>query len=378
MKQFIINFLRKIQLKTAKKLSKNEPTVLYPKHTIKRKPPFNHTGKGFEHEFEQEIWEMRLHELENVQVHIARGIVFEGRRVLLDSFIVPEHQKMYFNFYDYAFLQLKGKKLQLPAEETYIVANNVWAHGLFHWVLDALPRLYPLRERAKDLILLLPAHYEENDVKKGWTPFHKESLAPFGFKAIVEVEENQVAHVPRLLMTSHMAITGNYNVEIMHGMRQLYHDYFVHQYPKPLVNLGERIYVTRTKALWRKVKNDDAVMQIMKEHNFAIVNFEDYTFAEKLQIVFHARYFVGIFSSGQTMATFMQPNSFLLDFRLDDNANLAIYSLCDAMNVHYLYQIGKAVDLETDNVERDQQKWNMEVDIEQLKKNLALMFGTKQ
>lgn len=378
MKQFIIRLLQRIQLKGKAQFGKKKPTVLYPKHVIKRKPPFNYAGKGFEHEFEQEIWEMRLHELEYVSVYVSKGIVFKNRQALIDSFISPEYLKMHFNFHNYLSLKIKAKTLHLPEDEVYVVANNIWAHGLFHWVLDALPRLYPLREQAKELILLLPKHYENNDIKKGWTPFHKESLAPFGFKAILEVEENQIAKVPHLVMTSHMAMTGNYNLDILQGMRQMYHDYFVHQYKKPLVNLGERIYVTRTKALWRKVKNDAEVMQVMQENGFVIVNFEDYTFAEKVQIVFHARYFVGIFSSGQTMAAFMQPDSFLLDFRLEDNLNLAIYSLCDAVQVHYLYQVGKATDLQTDNVERDPQKWNMDVDIEQLKKNIALMFNAEE
>jgi capsular polysaccharide biosynthesis protein len=354
------------------------PTVLYPKQIVKRKPPFNYAGKGFAHEFEHETWEMRLHELENVQVYVSKGFVFRGMQVLIDSAITPTHLQIDFNFYHYLFLKLKGKRVRLSDNETYIIANNIWSHGLFHWVLDALPRLYPLRERAKDLILLLPAHYEANDVKKGWTPFHKESLAPFGFKDIIEVEENQVAQVPHLLMASHMTMTGNYNLDIMAGMRRMYHDYFVHQYAEPLVNLGERIYVTRTKALWRKVKNDEEVMRLMQEHGFTIVNFEDYTFAQKVQIVYHARYFVGIFSSGQTMAAFMQPDSFLLDFRLEDNLNLAIYSLCDAMQVNYLYQIGEVADSQTDDVERDPQKWNMMVDIDKLKQNLALMIGEGQ
>jgi hypothetical protein len=374
MKQFIINILKKIQLKGVTQLGKKTPTTLYSKHTVKRNPPMNYVGKGFEHEFEQEIWEMRLHELDNVEVNVSQGVVFKGRQVLLDSFISPLHKESFFNFYNYIFLKLKYKKIVLSGEETYIVANNIWAHGFFHWVLDAIPRLYPLREKAKDLVLLLPKHYEDNDVKKGWTPFHKQSLEPFGFKAILEVEENTVVKVPHLLLPSHTALTGNYNIEIMQGLRKMYHDYFVHHYPKPLVNLGEKIYVTRSKALWRKVKNDDKVIEFMQSQGFSIVNLEDYTFAEKVQIVYHARYFVGIFSSGQTMAAFMQPNSYLLDFRLEDNHNLAIYSLCDAVNVHYLYQISEVSDLATDNVERDPQKWNLVVDMDKLKDNLKLML----
>ncbi len=377
MKQLIINFLQRFQLKGKAHMGQKLPVVLYPAHTVHRKPPMNYQNDGFEHEFQQEIWEMRLHELENVRVYTSQGIIFKGRQVLIDSFISPEYQKTYFNFYHYLFLKLKGKKMPLPAEAQYVVANNVWCGGLFHWLLDALPRLYPLRERAKDLILLLPARYEAEDIKKGWTPFHKQSLEPFGFKAIIEMEEHEVAEVPKLLFPSHAALAGNYNVAIMQGLRKMYHDYFVHQYPNRLANLGERIYVTRQKALWRKVKNEAEVVEVMKAHGFVVVNFEDYTFAEKLQIAYHARYYVGIFSSGQTMTAFMQAGSYLLDLRLKDAQNLAIYSLCDAVEVHYLYQTGEVADVATTDTTIDHQKWNMIVDIEKLKKNLALMIEAK-
>ncbi len=375
MKKIIQKILEKIQFKGVHKLSKKTPKILHAKHTVHRKPPLNYTGNGFEHEFEQEIWEMRLHELENVKVHVKNGIVFKRWSVLLDSFLYPGHKKHNFNFYQYLFLKLKGKTLQLDTQETYLVAHNIWGQGLFHWVLDALPRIYAVKDLTPQLTLLLPKSYEANDIAKGWTPFHKESLAPFGFKNIIEIEDNTCAKVPKLILPSHVAITGNYNVAIMAGLRQLYHAYFVHNTSEKVLNLGEKIYITRTKALWRKVKNDTAVMELMKSLGFTIVNFEDYTFSEKVQIAYHARYFVGIFSSGQSIATFMQPNSYLLDFRLDDNHNLAIYSLCEAMQIHYLYQVSEVADSNTTDTVFNPQKWNMIVDVGKLKENLTLMLN---
>lgn len=375
MKAFLQKILHSIKLKAKKQLGKKPPKELYPAHVCTRKPPFNYNEADksfFAHEFTHDICATRLHELENASVHMNTGAVFVGRQVLEDSFVVPERIPEEFSFYHYLFLKLKGKKMTLPATEKYIIAHNSWAHGLFHWVLDSLPRLYAMREFTKDAVLLLPKSYQENDRSKGWTPFHVESLLPFQFKAIVEVEQDTCAKIPNLILVSHTAESGNYNVEIMRGLRNLYHDFFMPQVPKPITHLGDKIYITRHKALWRKVKNDDAVIPIMQSLGFSIVNLEDYTFAEKVQIAHQARCVVSIFSSGQTIVAFMQAGSFMLDLRPRDEHNLAIYALCDAVEVNYLYQFCEYVDLKEEYIAGAiaPQAFNLEVDTAILQQNL--------
>jgi hypothetical protein len=379
MKALLQKILHSIKLKSTKQFGKKPSKQLFATHVQVRNPPFNYHEVDkpfFAHEFSHEICATNLHEMQNVCVFMDTGAVFKGRQVLEDSFITPARIPEEFSFYHYLFLYFKGKKLTLPATERYVIAHNSWAHGFFHWVLDCLPRLYAMRDLTKGAVLLLPKSYEENDKSKGWTPFHTESLQPFQFKAIIEVEKNTCANVPNLTLASPTAESGNYNVEIMRGLRNLYHDFFVKQAPEPLTQLGDKIYITRHKAFWRKVKNDAQVIPIMQALGFAIVNLEDYTFAEKVQIAYQARFVVSIFSSGQTIAAFMQPNSFLLDLRPRDKHNLSIYALCDALEVNYLYQFCAYVDLKEGYIQGEvaPQAFNLEVDTEVLRQNLAQML----
>lgn len=380
-KQLVQALLNKVKLRVKQQMGKKEPTLLYPAHTVKRKPPFNYQESDkqyFAHEFSHDIRATYLHEMENVSVYTNTGVVFQGLTVLADSSVLHENVGEEFTFYHYIFTKLKGKKIQLSHDEKYVIANNSWAHGFFHWILDTLPRLYAIKDLTKDLIIILPKSYQENDIKKGWTPFHLESLLPFQFKAILEVEANVCTKVPHLIMPSHTAESGNYNVEIMQGLRKMYHDFFIRHYEKPVTQLGDKIYVTRKKALWRKVKNDDEVIPLMESYGFTIVNLEDYTFAQKVQIAYHARYVVGIFSSGQTIATFMQKDSFLLDLRPKDAHNLSIYSLCDALEVNYLYQFCEYVDVQEGDYVAGQvapQAFNLLIDTKKLQENIEKILS---
>jgi|GEM_PF-2650662 len=380
MKALLQKILYSIKLKAKKQLGKIPPKLLYPAHLQDRKPPFNYQEQDsdyFAHEFAQNICETRLHEIDNASVHANHGVVFKGFSVLLDSSVLSSQVHRHFNFYHYLFLQIKGKKIKLDTNERYLVATNMWAHGFFHWILDTLPRLYAVKDLTKDLIFILPKSYEENDIKKGWTPFYLESLLPFQFKAILEVEENALLSVPHLVVPSHTAESGNYNAEIIKGMRNMYHKFFVNQAKEPPLNLGNKIYITRQKAFWRKVKNDNVVIPILESYGFRAINLEDYTFSQKVQIAYHAKYVTGIFSSGQTVAAFMQAGSFLLDLRPKDTHNLAIYSLCDAIDVHYLYQFCEYVDVEEERIAGNvaSQSFNLYIDTEELHKNIKKMLN---
>jgi capsular polysaccharide biosynthesis protein len=240
-----------------------------------------------------------------------------------------------FRFYNsYSFVTKIGKKYllknlisllnPLQTEKQGIWIINDWSNGYFHWFADALPRYIYASRYIKNHVVVLPLNYQQS-------PFVVDSLKLLNVK-VVYYNPQKLLFLKELLLPSIVAPTGNYNVKIMHQLRA--------RFTKDVAtNANEKlIYISRERATRRKVVNENQLVDFLKSKKFEIHYFEDYTLQAQIKLMQETKCIIALHGAGLTNMLFMKENSFVVEFRNEnDNHNNCYFSLASDLNLNYSY-----------------------------------------
>ncbi|MDT5157492.1 MAG: hypothetical protein QOH51_1849 [Acidobacteriota bacterium] len=326
----------------------------------------------FEHELEKEIPPTRLLELRGVSVN-SEGMLFKGGRILPESFsspVIMQHflsrRRSVLKLFATNYLLRRRKRFDAPC----LWVTDDWSHGYFHWLADALPRLYAARDMARDLVLLLPHGYERLE-------FVRSSLKLFPLGGVEYVGAGEVYTCKRLMMPTHTAPSGNYNEPLMRELRDYVLDACAPSDGCGLrrreATAGERLYVSRARAPKRKVSNEEEIVGVLSEFGFRVVYFEDYPFEEQVRLAAGAKYLVSNHGAGLTNILFMPAGGRVLELRRrDERERNCFFNLAAAAQLSYYYQ---PCDPESPG---DVHAGNLLVDTRALRENLALMLDSER
>ena len=313
----------------------------------------------FQHEFERPIPESRLLRFENVSVS-AEGLLFKGAKMLPESFA-----------YAFEFDEWKRRSvLKFLVTNHFFrkrrrIANDVlwitdyWSKGYFHWLTDALTRLYVVRDRLDQVTLLLPWEFEKRD-------FVQTSLRVFGVKNVDFIRPDEVVECRSLLMPTHTAPSGHFRDEVLQGVRTTL-----------LSALGdpaggeERLYISRRLASRRLIANEDELVPILKKLDFQLICAEDLSFEEQVRLFSRARYLASNHGAGLTNMLFMRDGGSVLELRhISDYVNNCYFILASALGLKYYYQLCRA-----ERNFADPHTADLICDPAELSKNLSLLLG---
>ncbi len=337
--------------------------ILYQDSVSIRKLPanFDRADLGlFEHELERAIPATALHYLKNVIIK-PDGILFCGGKFLPESFASPRYAGA-----------LRSPKIRLKFFVRNRLLDNIetidsgalwitddWSIGYFHWMTDALPRLFSIREKIGDATLLLPGAYEKQK-------FIAPSLKPLFVREVKFVNNN--IRCKNLLMPTHTAPTGNYNEDIIKTLRSIYTNFYQ---DLPSQGVGERVYISRSKARWSKIVNEEEVAAILKEYDFKTIYFEDYPFEKQVKIASEAKCLISNHGASLTNMLFMKESGSVFELRRTNDAhNNCYFALASALNLKYFYQI-----CDTENLDERANTADLIVDARLLRKNIERMLA---
>jgi hypothetical protein len=329
----------------------------------KRKLPANFRPEDaplFEHELERVIPPTLLVELRGVSA-TSEGVLYKGARILPESYSSPVVLRQFLDrrasVVKFFAANLARRRRKIRARCAWVTDD--WSYGYFHWLSDALPRLFTIRERLGELVLLLPQRYEGLE-------FVRSSLEIFSARRVEYVREGEVCFCERLLMPTHAAPSGNYNEGLMREMRRFILDSFaVGDEPRG------RIYLSRSRAPKRKVVNEDEVVSVLGEFGFRVEHFEDYAFERQVEIAAGASHFVSNHGAGLTNMLFMRPGGSVLELRRrGEQERNWFFNLANSSGLEYFYQSCAPAD-----AVEDPHTANVLVDPRALGENLSLMLG---
>jgi hypothetical protein len=341
----------------------SEETILRPARMSTRRPPVNLRQEDadlFSTEMERLIPPTRLLELHGVRAS-ADGYLFRGTKFLPESFAFPFNRTNWKTRSVVKFLAdnyLLSKRRRFAQSTAWIVDD--WSSGYFHWLADALTRLYTIQDRIHELVLLLPHRYEALE-------FVRSSLEPFGVSHVEFIREGEVLLCDRLFVPTQTAPSGHHNEELISGVR----DILVRAYGASGGTGDERIYISRGRASKRRIVNEVAVMEILREFGFTVVYAEEHSFAEQVRIASAARYLVSNHGAGLTNMLFMGRGRSVLELRhKTDRINNCYFTLASALDLDFFYQ-----PCEPASPHEDAHTADLVVDVKALREILHLMLN---
>jgi hypothetical protein len=251
-----------------------------------------------------------------------------------NGFLIKETvpAKNYEGYYKFRYLFkniLVNKKEILDRSTPYLLVTDLWSPGHFHWFCDVIPRLLCIKDRTKDFVLLLP---DTSYIRK----IALESLGLLGivFKNILLMKEGRFYKTKNLYFVSRVTASGRMDPQLMQKARELF------GYKGPGGN--QRIYISRNKARFRKVLNEQALSGILKQYGFEIIHTENLSLSEQMSLFSSASVLMGIHGAGLTNCVFMQPGSSVIELRKKENgaSNVGYWHLADSLDQAYYYYNG--------------------------------------
>jgi capsular polysaccharide biosynthesis protein len=335
-------------------------TTICPASVSKRTLPRNFNPEHlqlFQHELEKNIPQSELLRFHNVRVS-SEGLIFKGLKILPESFAFPVELDEWKRRSIFKFLvtnHLLRMRLKIDREVLWI--TDYWSKGYFHWLTDALTRLFVVRDRLDGLTLVLPWEFATRE-------FVKPSLDVFGVKNVDFIQPDEVIECRSLVMPTHTAPSGHFKDDVIRGVRAKLLAAFGDSNYR---GAGERIYISRRDAGRRRIANEDEILPILHKSGFQIVCAEEMSFQDQVRVASRARYLVSNHGAGLTNMLFMREGGRVLELRhRADWINNCYFILPLALGLTYFYQL-----CDPEEAGGDPHTADLLVAPDQLEKNLA-------
>jgi len=211
----------------------------------------------------------------------------------------------------------------------------------FHWMCDALPRLVQIQGYTEEYPVLIPDKFLKYR-------FIIESLQKFEVNYKI-YNASKTLTVKELLISSHVAPSGNYEKNIMMRIKEVLAS------KNSDVN-STKIWISREKSKHRKINNENKLKKILDRYNYQIIYPEDLSFSEQSKIFSKAKVLAGLHGGGLTNIIYLKDNGILFEIRREDDAdNNCYFTLASELGYKYYYLNSQKLgnDLYIDNVNID-------------------------
>lgn len=244
-------------------------------------------------------------------------------------------QTFYFSFWKLAFEQYlvstfgkSLKKIELSQGE-YLHIYSKW-FGYFFWLTDCLPKLIKTQNQHSHLQLIYPESWRN-------FPFVNQTLELFSSLNLRIIPSGIHMQVHNLLLPETRAWSNAIDPEEIKLVRE-----FISQKVKEKnidLNLGDKIYISRKKALRRKPVNENELELFLENKGFKAICLEDFTFLEQASIMRNAKTVIGIHGAGLANIMFMPSGGHLIELSPEINESelfrIPFWRLASAINCDY-------------------------------------------
>lgn len=215
----------------------------------------------------------------------------------------------------------------------YATINNTFWKYWWHWLADCLPRIYCLQKAYPDqkITLLMPAEMGAS---------FRDSLAsvlPRNFE-VKYLPSNSWVKVDRMLLPSYVSTRANGHLpaEFCEFIRRQVFDSFLLPYGH---QQSERIYVSRSKAKYRRILNEKPLMGLLEAYGFRSVRPEELPFREQVELFHRAEVVVSAHGSNWGNILFSGKIKILVLYP-DQKPNTHIYTLAKALGQEHFFLAG--------------------------------------
>lgn len=308
--------MNKTQILPAIQIIRHEPANYAEMHELK---------KYFIH-LKEEIQPIYLMEINNAYVS-PFGIVYKNGFVVNESvYSMFKPKSFYLSFYKKLFL---NKIIKVDGD--CVIAHNSYFQNYYHWLLEAVPRLFLLKEKATQYKLLLNANSPN---------FIKQYVSLFGFKEIVYLEDNYLAKVKHVTFTTFTSRgLAMYEPVIRNMVKWLFKKNEILENSNPTKN----IFITRKNAKYRRLINEDEIISYLSSNGFEIVTLENLTIKEQMQLFANAKNVIGTQGAGMANMIYSTHGKMLITIIHEEHPDDAYYNQTNINNTLCYYFQSKGV-----------------------------------
>lgn len=311
-------------------MSKQADILLAPAFKAEMHWPNNLTDEDrvdFESEQTYQTNDTYLKHLNNVWIS-PDSVIYKNGLLIKASLPSKDHTK-YYEFRHFLKKTVRGKKKILDRNKKYLLITDLWSAGHFHWFCDILPKLTVLGGNTREFVLLLQDSSYLRTI--GAESFEKLQIA---FEDIVWMRTDSFYKARNLFFISSLSPSGRMHPELIKKLR---HRLIGDGHPG-----NKRIYISRHKASYRKVLNEDALFVLLREYGFEMLHAEGLTLSDQISIFSSAEKLISIHGAGLTNCIFMHPVSKVVELRRREGGggNVGYWHLADSLGHQFYYYNG--------------------------------------
>jgi capsular polysaccharide biosynthesis protein len=241
------------------------------------------------------------------------------------SIITPDDKQLAFsgtNFQpEHAALLRRGAVTRNIDEATWITPHSTRNH--YMWLYNHLTRVMLAEHLGLQGSILFPE-------KSLLSPVKLATLDRLGYQAPHFVDaDDEVLHVKRL----HLMEADGFDPWLLGRLRER----LVGEAP-PLP--AKRIYVSREKCHYRKLKNEAELMPELEQRGFERIFLEDLTLVEQIQTLHSAEVVLGAHGAGFANLLFCRPATKVIEIQDPEDPNPHFYALAALLGLNYNLLLG--------------------------------------
>lgn len=272
-------------------------------------------------------WVPRPHTIRNYRVARAvldgrfRGLFVDSKFVGDSSYLTPEQE------IDELHLDGRNAIVYPDVHGPAIVGSNVATNNYYHWITQGLPAIdVALRRDGQDrnACIIVPK----------LTTWQEESLSLLGYdrigKFVIE-DPLQKYYLPEVEFSD--IITGATSFSCSPLVKSTYRR-LRESVNKPQ-HAGRKLYIARSDAPHRKMRNEPAVIEGLMLRGFEVVEAGKMTFSEQIATFRSADLIVGPHGAGLTNIAFCEPNTFVYEIMPAGYANTCFCNLAAVCELQY-------------------------------------------
>jgi capsular polysaccharide biosynthesis protein len=326
--------------------------LLYNNFTVNRKLPLNSNIPDFYFptiKLAESFPASYLYTLNNALI-APHGIVMHNNKIIPESISYAWKGRASRKTFYKRLLLGKIKYIKDPT----VIIHNSYYKNYYHWMLEALPRLFSIRDRLNTTTLIIP---------KKLSSFHHETLALFQPKEIITFSEKQAVWAKNLILPTPLCPDyGQHNPAQIKAMG----NWLKEKVPATDNNSPKRIFIVRETDKVRKLINQNNIIELLTEYNFTPVKLEELTITEQINIFRNVTCVVGVQGAGLSNIIYMPKNSLIINLINKQHHDICFFNLANALDHRIIMQQCKT-DGETN---LHPQHYNMNANITELKNYL--------
>ncbi|MCC3594157.1 tetratricopeptide repeat protein [Microcoleus sp. PH2017_28_MFU_U_A] len=243
------------------------------------------------------------------------------------------------------FLKLKPEELP-PLEKidgTVAVLAGLSGNVYFHWMVDILPRIEILHRWGVNL--------EEIDwflVNSCQQPFQRETLKALGIPEykIIESDRHPYIQAKHLIVPSFSGYLGWLSIQGLEFLRRVFAGEQSPKLPESCAGESkntqpERIYISRNKCSYRRVINEEQVIDFLSGFGFVPVLLESMTLNEQIALFASAKVIVAPHGSGLTNIIFCSPGTKVIELTSGNYIRHYYWAIGQQLNLEHYYVTGE-------------------------------------